>query len=110
MAGSAWRLAAPAVGELLEKSLPAEAEGEILRLVAADPAVRDPHNLRTRRIGAGIAVEVHVRVDPEMTVRASHAIAHGVEDRLRARFGEWTHVIVHVEPEKKEGAPERGFC
>lgn len=110
VAGSAWRLAAPAVGELLEKSLPAEAEGEILRLVAADPAVRDPHNLRTRRIGAGIAVEVHVRVDPEMTVRASHAIAHGVEDRLRARFGEWTHVIVHVEPEKKEGAPERGFC
>ena len=53
---------------------------------------------------------MHVRVDPEMTVRASHAIAHGVEDRLRARFGEWTHVIVHVEPEKKEGAPERGFC
>ena len=70
----------------------------VLRLVAADPAVRDPHNLRTRRIGAGIAVEVHVRVDPEMTVLASHAIAHGVEDRLRARFGEWTHVIVHVEP------------
>ena len=98
VAASAWRLAAPAVGELLEKSLPADVEAELLRLVAADPAVHDPHNLRTRRIGAGIAVEVHVRVDPDLTVRRSHEIAHGVEGRIRARHGPWTHVIVHVEP------------
>ena len=95
---AAWRLAAPAVGELLEKSLPASTEAEILRIVAEDPAVRDPHNLRTRRIGAGIAVEIHVRVDPDLTVRASHEIAQGIEDRLRGRFGRWTHAIVHVEP------------
>lgn len=98
VAWSAWGLAAPAVGELLERSLPADVEAELLRLVAADPAVLDPHNLRTRRIGAGIAVEVHVRVDPLLTVRASHAIAHGVENRIRARYGDWAHVIVHVEP------------
>jgi cation diffusion facilitator family transporter len=100
VAWSAWELAAPAVGELLERSLPADVEAELLRLVAEDPAVRDPHNLRTRRIGAGIAVEVHVRVDPSLTVRESHDIAHGVEDRIRARHGEWAHVIVHVEPDK----------
>ncbi len=98
VAVSAWELAAPAVGELLEKSLPASTEAELMRLVAEDPAVRDPHNLRTRRIGAGIAVEVHVRVDPELSVRDSHAIAQGIEDRIRARHGNWAHVIVHVEP------------
>ena len=98
VAVSAWELAAPAVGELLEKSLPASTEAELMRLVAEDPAVRDPHNLRTRRIGAGIAVEVHVRVDPDLSVRDSHAIAQGIEDRIRARHGSWAHVIVHVEP------------
>ena len=106
VAASAWRLAAPAAGELLERSLPADVEEELLRLVAADPAVRDPHNLRTRRIGAGIAVEVHVRVDPELTVLRSHEIAHGVEDRIRARHGPWTHVIVHVEPDAAQSPPK----
>ena len=101
VAVSAWELAAPAVGELLEKSLPAATEAELMRLVAEDPAVRDPHNLRTRRIGAGIAVEVHVRVDPDLSVRESHAIAQGIEDRIRARHGSWAHVIVHVEPVKR---------
>ena len=102
VAVSAWELAAPAVGELLEKSLPAATEAELMRLVAEDPAVRDPHNLRTRRIGAGIAVEVHVRVDPDLSVRDSHAIAQGIEDRIRARHGSWAHVIVHVEPFKPQ--------
>ena len=49
------------LGELLEQSLPAETEAEILRIVSADPAVKEPHNLRTRRIGASIAIEVHIR-------------------------------------------------
>ena len=95
---SAWHLAAPAVGELLERSLPAETEAEITALAEADPAVCGTHALRTRRIGAGIAVEIHVRVDPALTVRASHTIAHGVVDRIRERFGPWSHVIVHIEP------------
>ena len=98
VAVSAWQLAAPAVGELLEKSLPRATEDELLRLIAADPRIHDPHNLRTRRIGAGIAVEVHVRVDPALTVLASHDIAHLAESRIRTRFGPWSHVIIHVEP------------
>ncbi len=43
--------------ELLERSLPDETEREILGIVTADPRVGEPHNLRTRRIGAAIAVE-----------------------------------------------------
>ena len=73
-------------------------EEEILRIVTADPAVREPHNLRTRRIGASIAVEVHVRVDGDMTVRQSHALTEEIERRLRERFGEGTMIAVHVEP------------
>ena len=105
VAVSAWQLAAPAIGELLEKSLPAATEAELLRLIAEDPAIHDPHNLRTRRIGAGIAVEIHFRVDPNLTVRESHDIAEGVEERIRAKFGEWAHVIVHVEPDKAPVGP-----
>ena len=66
--------------------------------MTADPAVREPHNLRTRRIGASIAVEVHVRVDGDMTVRQSQALPEEIERRLRERFGEGTMIVVHVEP------------
>lgn len=75
-------------------------EEEILRIVTADPEVCQPHNLRTRRIGAAIAVEVHVRMDGAMTVARSHALTVDIERRLRARFGEGTMIAIHVEPLK----------
>ena len=96
----AFDLVRTGLNELLERSLPADVEEEILRIVTADPEVCQPHNLRTRRIGAAIAVEVHVRMDGAMTVARSHALTVDIERRLRARFGEGTMIAIHVEPLK----------
>ena len=96
----AFDLIRTGLDELLERSLPEDVEDEILRVVAANPEVREPHNLRTRRIGASIAVEVHVRVDGAMSVCRSHELTEDIERRLRARFGEGTMIAIHVEPLK----------
>lgn len=88
------------IGELLEQSLPADVEAEILQIVTTNPEIREPHNLRTRRIGASIAIEVHVRMDGRMTVEHSHALTVEIERRLRERFGEGTMIAIHVEPIK----------
>ena len=96
----AFDLIRTGIGELLEQSLPAETEEEILRIVQADPEVHDPHNLRTRRIGSIIAIEVHVRMAGDMSVAHSHELTVAIERRLRARFGEGTLVAIHVEPIK----------
>ena len=89
-----------ALAELLEKSLPKAVEEEILSIILSVPNVHKPHNLRTRRIGANIAIEVHIRVEGTMTVHASHEISRQIEDALRSRFGEQTAVAIHIEPIK----------
>ena len=96
----AYDLVMPGVNELVEQSLPEKTEREIMETITADENVCDPHNLKTRKIGAGIAVEVHIRLDGDMTVEQSHVITVGIENRLRERFGDGTQVIIHVEPLK----------
>ena len=96
----AWQLMKMGLDELLEKSLPHEEEERILALIAADPAIESPHNLRTRRIGQNIAIEVHIRVDGAMTVTESHRLTVEIEQRLRGAYGEGTMVSIHVEPRK----------
>ena len=86
--------------ELVDGSLPAELEEEIVRIITEDAAISQPHNLRTRRIGSNIAIEVHIRVDGDMSVRESHALTESIERRLREKFGEGTFVSIHVEPIK----------
>ncbi len=89
-----------ALAELLEKSLPRDVEENILSIISAIPNVYKPHNLRTRRIGANIAIEVHIRVDGNMTVHNSHEISREIEHALRDKYGEHTAVAIHIEPLK----------
>lgn len=94
----AYDLVMPGLNELLERSLPAVQEAEITDLVLTDKRLHDLHNLKTRRIGAGIAVELHVRVRGDMTVTESHEITREIEQRLRQKYGDRTQVIIHIEP------------
>ena len=96
------QLLIPCLNDLLERSLPEEIEKEIITIIDEDSQIKDPHNLRTRRIGSDFAIEVHIRLQPDMTVREAHVVATGIENRLRAKYGLRTHVAVHVEPEKNE--------
>ena len=86
------------IGDLMEQSLPDEVETEILRLAASVPGVSEPHDLRTRRIGNHYAIELHILVDGDLSLRDAHEKASQVEDLLRSHYGEETHIAVHVEP------------
>lgn len=86
------------IGDLMEQSLPDAIEAEILQLAASVPGVAEPHELRTRRIGNHYAVELHILMDGDISLREAHDKASEVEDLLKAHYGEETHVAVHVEP------------
>ena len=87
--------------ELVDSALPADVEAEIMAIIGNDAAISHPHNLRTRRVGSSIAIDVHIRVDGNMSVRESHQLTVSIEHRLRERFGEGTMVVIHVEPLKE---------
>ena len=87
-----------ALGDLLEHSLPDAVEEEMLQLVASLPDVVEPHNLRTRRIGNHYAIELHIRMKGDFTLREAHDKASEVEALLKQHYGQETHVAVHVEP------------
>ena len=89
------------IGELTEGSLPAATEEEIIQLIQSYPDVREPHNLRTRRIGDRLAIEVHVRMDGSLALAQAHDRATDIERQLKERFGQRTHVTIHMEPVKE---------
>ena len=86
------------IGDLMEQSLPDAVEEEILQLVASLSGIVEPHDLRTRRIGNHYAIELHILMDGDISLRQAHDKASEVEDLLRDHYGEETHVAVHVEP------------
>lgn len=96
----AWKLLKQSVGELTDSALPPDTEREIISIIESNPSVSEPHNLRTRRIGNRIAIDVHVRMEPSMTLKDAHDHATAIELRLKQRFGADTLVTLHMEPMK----------
>jgi cation diffusion facilitator family transporter len=85
------------IDELLEKSLPPKMQEEIMALIRAVEGVYDPHALKTRKIGNNIAIEIHLRFEPSMSVKNAHDIATKAENKLKEKYGGGTHVITHIE-------------
>ncbi len=101
----AWELGFEAVRELVDTGLEAERVSEIRKTIGTVGGVRDIHMLRTRKHGGHASADVHVLVDPKVSVSEGHMISVLVEQRLKHQIDEITDVTVHIDPEDDESAP-----
>lgn len=88
--------------DLLEHSLPDDVEDEIMQIAGSEPDVIEPHDLRTRRIGSRYAIELHILMNGDITLSKAHDHADSIEEKLKKRFGDNTHVAIHMEPSETE--------
>ena len=86
-----------ALDMLMDRELPAEQRAYIRRLALEHPGAHDVHDLRTRRAGADVFIELHLELDGELTLAQAHDIAHEVEARIRAAFP-GADITLHQEP------------
>src|SRR6266567_2851869 len=100
IAWNGWRLLRPALDELMDTA-PARTLGEQIRAIAAAvPGIDRVEKCVTRKMGYHYFVDMHVEVDPAMTVERAHGIGHVVKDRIRAALPDVHDVLVHIEPRK----------
>ncbi len=100
----AWDIVSESLDKLMERGMDAEENDRILTLLHSIDGLCEPHHLRSRRVGTVAVIELHFRVNPQMTVRESHEIASQAEHLLRKAFGEDAIITVHVEPIKEPTA------
>lgn len=72
--------------------------GQVVATALGLPGVVDCHAVRSRTSGGAVHVDLHIHVDPEMTVARAHDLTHEVEEAIRRRFASVSDVIIHTEP------------
>ena len=107
IAWNGWRLARPAVNELMDRAPSREMVEHIRRIAETASGVEAVEKCLVRKMGYHYYVDMHVEVDPQMTVQRSHEIAHDVKDRIRSQIDTVRDVLVHIEPAlRKATAPD----
>jgi cation diffusion facilitator family transporter len=105
IAWNGWRLLRPALNELMDAAPPSTLVADIRVAAGAVPGVVAVEKCIVRKMGYQYFVDMHVEVDPLMTVQQGHDIAHGVKDKVRAAVPSVYDVLVHIEP---AGHPHSG--
>jgi cation diffusion facilitator family transporter len=96
IAWAAWGIVREASLVLTDAAF-ADPRGLMTAILAA-PGVVTAHNLRARSSGGRVWVEVHITVDPALTVKQAHEVATAVERQIREAADAFTQATVHVEP------------
>jgi cation diffusion facilitator family transporter len=96
---NALRLMAPAIAEITDMAPRNEINEEVREVARGIGGVVDVEKCLVRKMGFDYYVDMHVIVNPEMTVRDGHEIAHRVKDAVREANPRVFDVLVHIEPE-----------
>ena len=89
-----------ALGEVMDTAASAELHEAVRQRALNVPGVLGVHKCRVRRSGLSLLVEIEIQVEPTLTVREGHGLAHDVQDFLIEANLAISHVVVHVEPAK----------
>ncbi|MCP4213335.1 MAG: cation transporter [bacterium] len=98
----AWDITRPALSELTDSGASRQDRKRIHEIAVAVEGVKEAHAIRTRKAGPSIYVDLHILVEPEMTVREGHDISEAVREKLVNEGPEILDVVVHLEPYERE--------
>lgn len=99
---TAWRFGKEAFDELVDAAIDEETQTLAEKAIKSVHGVKSFHFMRARTVGGEIFLDVHVEVDPYISVSEGHAIAEGVEEALLKAVPELSDAIVHIDPYSDE--------
>lgn len=97
-----WETLRNACHDLLDGSLPSEFLTQVIQLAESVDQVEHVHEIRARRSGQYIIIDLKLEMDPDMTVKQSHDVATGVKRLLFDRFPNVGDVMIHINPHDEE--------
>jgi cation diffusion facilitator family transporter len=98
IAWNAFTFLQVAIGEIMDTAPSPALIQELEHTASQVPGVRSTEKLRIRKVGLHFAMDLHVRVDGNITVREGHEIAHSVKDHLLTSQHRIRDVTIHIEP------------
>lgn len=93
-----WKFTWDALHDLMDRSADEADNARIEEIIRATPQVLGLHDMRTRRVGDMILVDVHIEVDGALNVRAGHDIALAARNAVLEAMPQVMNVMTHIDP------------
>jgi len=87
--------------ELMEHAVDSESLQIIKGVLDQEHRISGWHALRTRKIGGELFLDFHIIMDPNLTVKKSHAVSETIEEKIQKRLSVPANILIHIDPNTK---------
>lgn len=93
------RIIGDSLRELTEGAVDEGTIEHVKQVINANSQIRQWHRLRTRTVGREIFLDLHILVDPNLSIVAAHEISESLENALDEQISRPVNITVHIEPD-----------
>ncbi len=89
----------PALGEIMDEHLYDDLVTQIRQVATEVKGIEGTEKCYIRKSGMKYHVDLHAKVDADISVKKGHELSHRLKDTLQERMPELGHILIHIEPD-----------
>lgn len=94
----AVRVIGDCLGQLTARAVDSKTSEQIESIIASQKQIRQWHKMRTRIVGRELFLDLHIMVDPDLTITEAHSVSETLEEKLNEQIKHPINIMVHIEP------------
>jgi cation diffusion facilitator family transporter len=91
-----------AMSQFTARAVDEKTNKQIKQIIASQPQIRNWHKLRTRTVGRELFMDLHILVDPKLTLTEAHEISELLENEMHRQIPQPVNIVIHIEPNEQD--------
>jgi cation diffusion facilitator family transporter len=85
-------------GQFTARAVDTKTSEQIRKIISSQPQIRQWHKLRTRTVGRELFMDLHILVEPTLSITEAHKISETLENELHRQIPQPVNIVIHIEP------------
>ncbi len=86
------------LGQFTARAVDTKTNEQIKKIISSQPQIRNWHRLRTRTVGRELFMDLHILVEPTLSITEAHKISEMLEDEMHRQIPQPVNIVIHIEP------------
>lgn len=87
-------------GQFTARAVDTKTNEQITKIIASQSQIRKWHKLRTRTIGRELFMDLHILIEPTLSITEAHKISEMLENELHRQIPQPVNIVIHIEPDE----------
>jgi cation diffusion facilitator family transporter len=89
------------ISQFTARAVDEKTSEQIKKIISSQPQIQNWHKLRTRTVGRELFMDLHILVEPTLSITEAHGISESLENEMHRQISQPVNIVIHIEPNEQ---------